>query len=200
MKTQKKIRKKVKVDFIKSGFYPQDYPVHKKKEIAFVGRSNADKSSLINALAQQTIANVSQTPGKTRLINFFNYGQSYVLVDMTEYGFAARIGDEIKEWQKVIETYLSTRENLAGLVLVMDVRRDWEDHEKLLFGFAHEINLPILVALTKVDRLNKKEKQDRIKELSKEAYTTLLFPVSSTENEGVDEIEDYIYRERIKES
>ncbi|MFN3455931.1 MAG: ribosome biogenesis GTP-binding protein YihA/YsxC, partial [Pseudobdellovibrio sp.] len=171
---------KNKVIFIKSGFLPKDYPEHNKKEVAFVGRSNAGKSSLINALAGEKIAHVSQTPGKTRLLNFFSYGESYVLVDMPGYGFAARSGSEVEEWQKVIETYLARRENLAGLVLVMDVRRDWDDNEKMLYDFSHRIGLPLLVALTKIDRLNKKELNERLKVLTSTVDTSLLFPVSST--------------------
>ncbi len=195
IKKQKKVHK---VKFIKSGFQQDDYPFHKKKEVAFVGRSNAGKSSLINALAGEDIAHVSKTPGKTRLLNFFNFGESYVLVDMPGYGFASRSGSEILEWQKVIENYLETRECLAGLVLVMDVRRDWEDHEKMLMRFANKIGLPLLVAMTKIDQLNQKDLKARLAEIKQHAHTSLLFPISSTKKLGFVEMEEYIYKQWIK--
>ena len=196
MPVQKK--KKHKVTFIKSGFVASDYPVHKKKEVAFVGRSNAGKSSLINALAGSDVAHVSSSPGKTRLINFFSFGESYVLVDMPGYGFASRSGDEIREWTQAIETYLDQRECLAGLVLVMDVRRDWEEEEKLLMRFANKIGLPVVVAMTKIDRLNNKELKERLAAIKQHAHTDKLFPVSSTKEQGYDVMEDYIYKEWIK--
>ncbi len=195
---KKNVKKKIKVTFLKSGFLQQDYPTHNKKEVAFVGRSNAGKSSLINALAGEKIAHVSQTPGKTRLLNFFAFGDSYVLVDMPGYGFASRSGDEITEWQKAIETYLDNRECLGGLVLVMDVRRDWEEHEKMLLRFANKIGVPMVVAMTKIDRLNQKELKERLNEIKKHAHTSLLFPISSTTHVGYREMEEYIYKEWIK--
>ena len=196
MPVQKK--KKHKVTYIKSAFLPPDYPVHKKKEVAFVGRSNAGKSSLINALAGSDVAKVSQTPGKTRLINFFSFGDSYVLVDMPGYGFAARSSDEIREWTQSIENYLDQRDCLVGLVLVMDVRRDWEEEEKMLMRFANKIGLPVVVAMTKIDRLNQKELKERLAAIKQHAHTSLLFPVSSTKEQGYDVMEDYIYKEWIK--
>lgn len=190
--------KKHKVKFIKSGYLAQDYPIHKKKEVAFVGRSNAGKSSLINALAGEDVAKVSQKPGKTRLLNFFSFGESYVLVDMPGYGYAARSGSEMQEWQSVIETYLEERECLAGLVLVMDVRREWEDHEKMLLRFSNKVGLPLLVAMTKIDQLNQKELKERIKDLKQHSHVTHLFPISNTKEMGLQEMEEFIYKEWIK--
>jgi len=191
--------KKHKVKFIKSGFAANDYPIHNKKEVAFVGRSNAGKSSLINAMAGEDVAKVSQTPGKTRLLNFFSFGESYVLVDMPGYGFASRSGSEIAEWQKVIEDYLADRECLAGLVLVMDVRREWEDHEKMLLRFANKVGLPMLVAMTKIDQLTQKELKARIENIKQHAHINLLFPISSTKRMGYQEMEEFIYKQWIKE-
>ena len=89
--------------FLKSAVWPKDYPEADRPEIALIGRSNAGKSSLLNALVSQKAAKVSQTPGKTRLLNFFDFGDHYRLVDMPGYGFAARSGDEILAWEKMIK-------------------------------------------------------------------------------------------------
>jgi len=120
------------IQFIKSAVLAKDYPNHNMAEVAIAGRSNAGKSSFINGLAKSKIAKVSSTPGKTRLLNFFNMEDSYVLTDMPGYGFAARSGNELREWQQMIETYLTTRENLKGLILVMDIRRSWTNDEEIM--------------------------------------------------------------------
>jgi len=90
---------RLELKFIKSAVYPEDWPVHDHPEVAVVGRSNAVKSSFLNALSRSQIAKVSQTPGKTRLINFFK-SDKYVLVDLPGYGFAARDNKELALWKK----------------------------------------------------------------------------------------------------
>lgn len=112
------------VQYIKSAVFPQDYPQTKLVEIAFAGRSNAGKSSLINQISDSKIAHVSQTPGKTRLLSFFNVREKYILVDMPGYGFSKRAGDEQRTWEGMVETYIREREQLKGLILVMDIRRE----------------------------------------------------------------------------
>ena len=136
----------------------KDFPVSKLSEVAFAGRSNAGKSSLINVWANQKIAKVSQSPGKTRLLNFFSMGTSYIIVDMPGYGYASRGGDELKTWRKMVEGYLSQRPQLAGLVLVMDMARDWQDDEEILAQYVMKHDIPVLVALTKSDKFSKNER------------------------------------------
>src|SRR6478752_6525097 len=131
------------IQFIKSAVLPKDYPIHKMAEVAIAGRSNAGKSSFINALTRNKVAKVSSTPGKTTLLNFFNMEDSYVLVDMPGYGFAARSNDEISQWHQMIEAYLMSRENLVGLVVIMDIRRDWTADEELLKKFSDERGFPL---------------------------------------------------------
>lgn len=185
--------------FIKSAVFPKDYPPADKPEVAIAGRSNAGKSSFINALTGKApVAKVSQTPGKTRLLNFFDFGQHYRLVDTPGYGYAARSGDEMREWTQMIEEYLMNRENLAGLVLLMDIRREWEEEEEMLKRFLTKMDIPGIVLLTKVDRCSNSEKADFIRKRKKEASMDLMFPISSTKKEGVKEAEDYIFKEWIK--
>ncbi|MBS1971234.1 MAG: ribosome biogenesis GTP-binding protein YsxC [Bdellovibrionales bacterium] len=186
------------VKFIKSAVLPQDYPKTGKKEIAIAGRSNAGKSSFLNAIARSKIAKVSNTPGKTRLLNFFSRGDSYVLVDMPGYGFAARSGDEMREWHTMIENYLSMREELAGLVLVMDSRREWTEDEELLKAYTDSRGLPMAVVLTKSDKLTRNEINQAISKMKKAAGTEAVFMTSALKNIGQEEVEEYLYENWVK--
>lgn len=186
------------IQFIKSAVLAKDYPVHKKAEVAIAGRSNAGKSSFINALSKGKVAKVSSTPGKTRLLNFFNMEDSYVLVDMPGYGFAARSGDEIAEWHRMIETYLMTRESLCGLILVMDIRRTWTDDEELLKKFSDQRGFPLAVVLTKADKMSRSQMLQAVAKIKKTSGLSAVFPVSATKKEGQDEVEDFVYENWIK--
>lgn len=190
----------VRPKFIKSAVIASEYPNHSKNEVAFIGRSNAGKSSLINNMANdQKLAKVSQTPGKTRLLNFFDF-PSYVLVDMPGYGYASRSGDEVADWQPMIENYLKSREALVGLVLVMDIRREWSRDEKSLVQFAHLHNLPVTVALTKIDKVKKSEVQKLFEQHKKNTRLENLFVISNTDRKGYHELEEFIFRSWIQNS
>lgn len=187
-----------KVDYIKSCVYPEDYPVTKLPEVAFAGRSNAGKSSLINGICDAKIAHVSQTPGKTRLLSFFNVREKYILVDMPGYGFSKRSGDEQSTWSAMVETYITERKQLKGLVLVMDVRRDWDYDEEMLRRFLERGGIPIAIALTKVDKISKGEVASRTLSLKKITGINAIFPVSNLKQTGVEEIEDYLYKKWVE--
>lgn len=184
--------------FVKSAVFPEDYPISKKPEVAIAGRSNAGKSSLLNSMFGQKLAKVSSTPGKTRLLNFFDVSDKYSLVDMPGYGFAARGGAEIKQWHKMVETYLLSRENLRGLLLVMDSRRDWTQDEELLKSLCADKDLPLAVILTKVDKLNRKEFEQSKKRLTEQSGVENLFFVSNLKNTGTKELEDFIFQTWVK--
>jgi GTP-binding protein len=187
------------IKFIKSAVLPKDYPQTGLKEIAIAGRSNAGKSSFLNSIANSKIAKVSNTPGKTRLLNFFSRGDKYVIVDMPGYGFAARSGDEIREWHVMIENYLSTREHLAGLVLVMDSRREWTKDEELLKAYTDSRGLPLCVVLTKSDKLTRNESQKCLAAVKKAAAISAVFMTSALKKTGHKEAEDFLYENWIKE-
>ncbi|WP_374035856.1 ribosome biogenesis GTP-binding protein YihA/YsxC [Bdellovibrio bacteriovorus] len=187
------------IQFIKSAVLEKDFPVHKKAEVAIAGRSNAGKSSFINALTKNKIAKVSSTPGKTRLLNFFELDQSYVMVDMPGYGFAARSGDEMREWHRMIETYLMNREQLRGLLLVMDIRRSWTEDEELLKEFSERRGFPLAVVLTKADKMSRSQMLQAVAKVKKASGLSAVFGVSSLKKEGQDAVEDYIYENWIKE-
>lgn len=190
---------KSKISFMKSAVFQKDYPIHNLKEVAFMGRSNAGKSSLINNMTKQNIAKVSQTPGKTRLLNFFNFNDSYALVDMPGYGYASRSGDEMASWQAMIEEYLAERECLAGLVLVMDIRRKWTKEEAILVQFVQSCGRPVALALTKTDKITKAEcDKFRMKHI-KDSKLSAVFVISNTKKSGYEDLEEYIYRQWIND-
>ncbi|MDT8878986.1 ribosome biogenesis GTP-binding protein YihA/YsxC [Halomonas saccharevitans] len=125
-------------------------------EVAFAGRSNAGKSSAINALTRQkALARTSKTPGRTQLINFFGLGEDSDrrLVDLPGYGYA-KVPEQVKlEWQRHLSDYLRRRGSLRGLVLVMDVRHPLSEFDQTLLGWADEADMPVHILLTKADKL-----------------------------------------------
>jgi ribosome biogenesis GTP-binding protein YsxC/EngB len=187
------------IKFMKSAVLAKDYPEAKMPEIAIAGRSNAGKSSFLNALTNNKVAKVSGTPGKTRLLNFFDVGAKYVMVDMPGYGWASRGGDEMREWHKMIETYLTTRETLKGLLLVMDIRREWTDEEELLKKFSEERGFPMAVVLTKADKMSRSQMLQAVAKMKKASRLDAVFGTSALKRTGQEELEDYLYENWIKE-
>lgn len=186
-----------KIEFIKSAKLPKDFPEGKTKEVAIVGRSNAGKSSLINLLARSKVAMVSNKPGKTRLLNFFTYQGKFRLVDMPGYGFSSRSGDEQASWQEMIEGYLFNREQLQGLVLVMDIRRDWAEDEDMVKGWAEEHGFGLMVVLTKTDKMSRSAALNRLKAIKQSAELGAVFAVSVLKKEGHEAVESYIFNQWI---
>ena len=184
-----------KIEFIKSAKLAKDFPEGKSKEVAIVGRSNAGKSSLINLLARSKVAMVSKKPGKTRLLNFFNYENKFRLVDMPGYGFSSRSGDEQHSWQEMIEGYLFRREQLQGLVLVMDIRREWEDEEEMIKGWADQQGFGLMVVLTKADKMSRGAALNRVSALKKSSDLESVFAVSVLKKEGHEAVESYIFNQ-----
>jgi len=125
-------------------------------EVAFSGRSNVGKSSLINALVRRkALARVSKTPGRTREIHFFGINDAFTLVDLPGYGYAKISKDRQAEWRPLIEGYLRHAPSLRGIVQLLDVRRDPTDDDLAMFDLLSETGLPTLVCVTKTDKLSK---------------------------------------------
>lgn len=125
-------------------------------EVAFAGRSNAGKSSAINALTDnRNMAKTSKTPGRTQLINFFSVGEGQRLVDLPGYGFAKVPLAVKQQWQRHLEDYLRRRQSLCGLVLLMDSRHPLQDFDRMMLGWAGSCNMPVHILLTKADKLKK---------------------------------------------
>lgn len=190
---------KNKFVFLKSAVFPQDYPTADRLEVVVAGRSNAGKSSFINSLAGgQKVAKVSQTPGKTTVLNFFDVGESYRLVDTPGYGFSRRSGDEQSSWQQMMENYFSLRGNLKGILLLMDYKREWDDDESLFLRYSNRIGVPLAVLLTKTDRAKPREIEEAVKAIKNQSKLSTIFPISSEKGVGVEEIEEYFFRNWIK--
>jgi GTP-binding protein len=149
------------VEFIKSAVKPAHYPEYDFPEIAFAGRSNVGKSSLINTLInRKDLVKTSSRPGCTQLINFFLVNgdvpqEALSLVDLPGYGYA-KVSKKIRaQWQPMVETYVETRKNLLGLILLMDIRRDPGKEELAMVRWLETKQMPCLLVLTKADKLSK---------------------------------------------
>jgi GTP-binding protein len=152
------LRKRIdypKATFLLSAARLSQLPPDEGVEVAFVGRSNAGKSSVLNQLTHnKKLARVSKTPGRTQLINIFELDEKRRLIDLPGYGFAL-VPNEIKiEWQKLLESYLRTRECLRGLVLVMDIRHPLTEFDRHLLAWASSCDLAVHILLNKSDKLN----------------------------------------------
>jgi GTP-binding protein len=181
---------KVSAKFVTSAAKPTDFPPPRLPELAVVGRSNVGKSSLINALVgQDGLARTSRTPGRTRLLNWFEVDGRFHLVDLPGYGYAAVDREMRAGWQPLIEEYLAKRDALAGVLLLIDVRRGPEDEELDFVPWLEGKKIPIVVALTKADKLPKNK---RMLEVAKAKKTLALkrdpIAVSAQTGDGIDTV------------
>jgi len=131
-------------------------PADAGAEVAFAGRSNAGKSSALNTLTDiRSLARTSKTPGRTQLINFFTLDEDRRLVDLPGYGYA-KVPDAVKQhWQKLMDSYLTQRESLCGLILLVDVRHPLKEFDKQMLEWCHQASMPCHVLLTKSDKLSR---------------------------------------------
>ena len=159
-------------------------------EIAFAGRSNVGKSTLINSLlTRKNLVKTSATPGKTRLINFFLINEIFCLVDLPGYGFA-KVPTEMREsWRKLIETYLSRRDNLRGVVLIIDIRHGPTAQDRQLKSWLDFQQRPMLVVASKSDKLSRGKCASQLQKIKKDLELTQLpLPHSSLNKEGRGQI------------
>lgn len=180
--------------FLISAAKPAQFPKDGAAEVAFAGRSNAGKSSAMNTLCQnKNLARISKTPGRTQLINFFNLDQQRRLVDLPGYGYAkvplaVRLG-----WQRLMENYLGDRNNLRGVVIIMDIRHPLTEYDRNMLDWCQHFKTPAHILLTKADKLSRGAAAKSLllvkKTLKEEgsAATAQLF--SSLNKIGIDELE-----------
>lgn len=150
-------------EFVKSAVKPSQYPEEDFPEIAFAGRSNVGKSSLINALInRKNLVKTSSKPGCTQLINFFKINDALSFVDLPGYGYA-KVSKKIRaKWRPMMESYLSNRRSLMGVVLLIDIRRQPGKEELDLIKWLEKRHLPCLAVLTKADKFSRQKRHKRL--------------------------------------
>lgn len=183
-------------EFVKSVFKLEECPRIKQPEIAFSGRSNVGKSSLINTITgKKKLARTSNTPGRTQSLNYYNIDDKFYLVDLPGYGFASVPEKVRKQWAELIDSYLHYRENLIGIIQIIDARHKPSKDDKMMVEWLKSSGLNFLIAATKVDKIsnNKKAKQRKLifKELNLYPDDNFIF-FSAETGEGSREVLDYI--------
>ncbi len=180
----------VSAEFVCGAVRKVHYPPPEYPELAFAGRSNVGKSSAINKLLnRKKLVKTSSTPGKTRQINFFLINGSFFFVDLPGYGYAKVSHAERSRWKQMIETYLSTRETLKGLVLLCDIRHPSQESDLILATYLKHHDFPFFILATKADKLSASRRRGQI---AKIAASTGLDPddiicFSAKTGQGKDE-------------
>jgi GTP-binding protein len=187
-----------KAQFVVSNTNPEKCPKPDRAEIAFIGRSNVGKSSLINMLTGvKELAKTSQKPGKTQLINHFMIDDRWFLVDLPGYGFAKVSKDKKDKWEKMISSYLTKRENLCGVFVLIDSRLEPQKIDLEFLSWCGEEDVPFAVVFTKADKQSKTQTDKNVK-----AFLTKMeeifgdipdyFVTSAEKGAGKDEVLEYI--------
>lgn len=184
------------VEFIKSAVYADEYPQHDLKEVVIVGRSNVGKSSFINSCFKYKIAHVGKTPGKTRLLNFFNINDQFVLVDVPGYGYAKLSQKELLKFGEMMETYFQERKQLKLMILIVDARHKPTIDDLSMMDFARFHKLKVLVVANKFDKLKQSEIKDKIALIkgTLDISENSLVTYSSLTNYNQKNIKDKIYQ------
>jgi len=188
------------ITFLKSAFQESHYPPPDRPEIAFAGRSNVGKSSLINVLVnRKKLARTSSTPGRTQAINFFALGMRLFLVDLPGYGFARVPLAVKKSWGRMVETYLKIRPNLKAVVVILDIRRDLSSGDRDLVNWLNRYGIESIIVLTKADKLSRNKAMSRaksigndLKELSSKKQTVFSAKTRAGRGEIWERIENAI--------
>lgn len=178
-------------EFIKSATKPSEYPQGNFPEVAFAGKSNVGKSSLINVLVnRKNLARTSSSPGRTQMINFFRVNGKISLVDLPGYGYSKAPLEVRKTWKPMVESYLQTRREIRLVVLILDARRGVAPDDLALLDWLDYHGIPCIIVLTKADKLSQLERARQKKalaEISLLSGKTLLF-FSAVTGEGKDEL------------
>lgn len=177
------------IEFLTSSWQPHQFPADEGAEVAFAGRSNAGKSSALNAITgRKDLARTSKTPGRTQLINFFSVDGGRRLADLPGYGYA-KVPEKMRQhWRELMSKYVETRASLAGLVIVMDARRPLTDFDVQMIEWSQANGLDVHLLLTKADKLSRGESTATlraVRDAVNEVATAQLF--SAVAKTGVDE-------------
>jgi len=177
--------------FVCSAVTPDQYPPDDLPEVAFAGRSNVGKSSLINKiLNRKKLVRTSKTPGRTQLLNFFEINELWRFVDLPGYGYAKVPVEVQKRWRPMVENYLTTRVNLRGMVWLLDIRREATKEDLTLWDWLQAQQVTVIIVITKADKLSKNKRYKQAasiaKSLGRQAQELIQF--SAISGEGKDEI------------
>jgi len=171
---------------------PKQYPEVTLPEMAFVGRSNVGKSSLINALInRRALARVSQNPGKTRTINFYDIDGKMYFVDLPGYGYAKAPKNEREKWGEMIDKYLYNRENLKAIVHLIDIRHEPSKQDLQMYEWMKHYNYKTIFVLTKMDKIKRSQVPKHVKMIRQAlgvGTDTVLIPFSSETKQGKEEL------------
>ena len=175
---------------------PSQYPPENLKEIAFAGRSNVGKSSLLNLLTgRKKLAKVSGSPGKTRTINFYLINDAFRIVDLPGYGYAKVSKSMSREWGDMIGTYLESRQNLLKVVQLVDIRHEPSKQDAEMYEYLRYYGLDGIVVATKADKVSKNQIPKQIKQIRKTlklGEDDVVIPVSALKRTGYEELLDVI--------
>ena len=189
MKVNKSELEKIAVD-------REHYPSDELPEIAFVGRSNVGKSSLINALLnRKNLARTSSKPGKTRTINFYLVNDKIRFVDLPGYGYAEVSFSERNKWADIINEYLMHRENLRAIIMIVDIRHEPTENDLMMYEFLKAYGYTNIVVATKADKISKGKWQNNLKIIRSKLKLkdeTLLIPVSSVDKANIEKLWEVI--------
>ena len=185
--------KNLDVKFIGSFYKLNQLPKDSLPQIAFAGRSNVGKSSLLNKITgHKKAAKVSQTPGKTRSLNFFLINEQFYFVDLPGYGYAKVSKVERESWGQLIEDYLVSSQNLAGLMLLLDCRRDPNQEDEELIHWLGEKELPCMAIITKTDKITRDKTNRKVRQIEN-AYGITAMPFSTVKGTGKDQVLQAIF-------
>lgn len=200
----------IRAKYIASAVKKQQYPENDLNEIAFIGRSNVGKSSLINSLTRvRNLARVSAQPGKTQTINFFELtariietgeDKLFQLVDLPGYGYAKTAQSNRKQWKKFIEEYFLTSQKLHFVCQLIDIRHEPMKSDKEMFAWLVEHNVPVLIIATKADKISRGAVAKNVSQIKKALGVKQIdvLPYSSQKNEGRSELLDVIFNSLLQ--
>jgi GTP-binding protein len=179
----------VSATFVVGAASPAQLPPCRFPEVAFAGRSNVGKSSLLNRLlGRRKLARVSKTPGRTQQVNFFTVNERLMFVDLPGYGFA-RVPLEVKKkWSFLVASYLESRPCLRAVVLIVDMRRGIEPDDQMLMDYLEQRGIPVILALTKIDKVSRVLRHSRLREVSRQPAGARPIPFSALTGEGREEL------------
>ncbi|BCS97828.1 putative GTP-binding protein EngB [Desulfoluna limicola] len=178
-------------EFVTSAVKADQYPELRHPEIAFAGRSNVGKSSLINVLVnRKRLVKTSSTPGRTQLVNFFDINEAITFVDLPGYGYAKAPKRVVREWGPMVERYLAERRSLKGALLLIDIRRSPREDEFNLVEWFRAHGIPFRVVLTKSDKFSNNKRQGNVARIAKELgmKSSELIPFSALSRSGRDDV------------